>query len=132
MVYRHCTVKDQYRHMDLLIRHCYNSVMERWSENKIVFKFYFELNKSGHLHAHGIITCTEHQKDYIQDWFYDECGRAGRSSMLQKACVNVQLLANNNLYRYNNGLPTWEHYIIKDQTVNWRSKYAEIILQKNL
>lgn len=131
MIYRHCTVKDQYRHMALLLKQCYESVTERWDEEPSM-KFYFEMNKRGHLHAHGIVTCTEHQMEYIKDWIYDECGRSGRSPILQKACIDVQTLEQNNQYRALNGLPSWEHYIVKEQTHNWRNHYAEIFHGKNL
>lgn len=124
-IYRHGTVKEQHSWLTSVLSSAYRSVSERWETENISINMYFELNKKGHLHCHGIITCTPEQMSYISDYIYDEVGRPGRSPILKLACVNVQRLDENNQYRVQNGLCSWEHYIIKDQTSNWRNRYPE-------
>lgn len=130
--YRHLDVKCQHRKLDWEIRQAVKFTQEKF-DGVLLFNGYYELNKSGQLHCHGILDCTEEQMEYFQQWIYDEVGRMTfkNDTVLKNICCNVQLLDHVNKYRRDNGLISWEEYMMKDQKDNWRKKCPEIYIGFN-
>lgn len=125
--YRHVDLKRQYSKLSFEIVNSIKYIEERIP---VKMKLYgvFELNTNGQMHFHGILTSTLEQAMLYQQWIYDEVGKMTfkDDALLKKICCNLQLLSENNKYRLDNGLTSWEQYLMKDQTKEWVLKYPHI------
>lgn len=131
--YRNLDLKTQYSKLSWEIIQAIKYTEERYPD-KMKMNGTFELNKSGQLHFHGILQCSGEQVIFYQQWIYDEVGKMTfkDDTILKKICCNVQLLSENNKYRTNNGLISWEQYMLKDQTEKWSRRFPELSVGFNL
>lgn len=124
--YRNCEPYRQYCILNWEISQIVKHSMEAFEGKYIHLVMYFEFNKSGQMHCHGILDVeVEEQMLYIQQRIYDELGKMSfkDDTVLKKICCNVQLLVDVDNYRQSVGTMDWQRYIIKDQTALFAMKY---------